>query len=81
MLLIACLAVTSRYSQQDPPFMGVELDISDSGREGCCVSTLTITSEPRDWRGAVKVALQEVRRLQRHGVKPGELRRYLVGSE
>ncbi|CAD7695599.1 unnamed protein product [Ostreobium quekettii] len=68
--------INARYSQQDPPFMGIEIDISDSGREGCCVSTLTITSEPCDWRGAVRVALEEVRRLQRHGVKPGELERY-----
>lgn len=33
-----------------------ELDISDSGREGCAVSTLTITSEPKDWRGAVQAS-------------------------
>ena len=26
-----------------------------AGREGCAVSTLTITSEPKDWRGAVQV--------------------------
>lgn len=53
-----------------------ELDISDSGREGCAVSTLTITSEPKDWRGATAVAVQEVRRLQRFGVTRGELERY-----
>ena len=52
------------------------MDHSDSGREGCAVSTLTITSEPRDWRGAVQVAVQEVRRLQQHGVTGGELERY-----
>lgn len=42
--------------------MGIELDISDSGREGCAVSTLTITAEPKSWRAAVQVAVQEVRR-------------------
>ena len=40
------------------------------------MSTLTITSEPKDWRGAVLVAVQEVRRLQRYGVTRGELERY-----
>lgn len=40
------------------------------------MSTLTITSEPCDWRGAVRTAVQEVRRLQRHGVTQGELERY-----
>ena len=40
------------------------------------MSTLTITSEPIDWRGAVRVAVQEVRRLQRYGVTQGELERY-----
>lgn len=59
-----------------PARVRAELDISDSGREGCAVSTLTITSEPKDWRGAVEVAIQEVRRLQRFGVTRGELERY-----
>lgn len=40
------------------------------------MSTLTITSEPADWRGAVGVAVQEMRRMQRHGLTPGELDRY-----
>ncbi len=38
------------------PALPPELDISDSGREGCAVSTLTITSEPKDWRGAVQAS-------------------------
>ncbi|GMH43786.1 hypothetical protein BSKO_11720 [Bryopsis sp. KO-2023] len=70
--------INARYSQQDPPFIGIEVDISDSGREGCCVSTLTVTSEPGDWRGAVRVALQELRRVQMYGIKPGELKRYMA---
>jgi predicted Zn-dependent peptidase len=68
--------VNARYVAADPPFVGIELDHSDSGREGCAVSTLTVTAEPADWRGAVAVAVQEVRRLQRHGVTPSELDRY-----
>lgn len=68
--------VNARYVEADPPFVGIELDSSDSGREGCVVSTLTITAEPKDWRGAVTVAVQEARRLQRYGVTAGELERY-----
>lgn len=41
----------------DPPFIGIELDISDSGREGATVSTLSVTAEPNDWEGAVRVVL------------------------
>ena len=68
--------VNARYVAQDPPFVGIEFDHSDSGREGCAVSTLTITSEPKDWRGAIQVAIEEVRRLQKYGVTAGELKRY-----
>lgn len=44
----------------NPPFTSVELDHSDSGREGCTVTTLTVTAEPINWRSAIKVAVQEV---------------------
>ena len=45
---------------------------TQSGREGCAVSTLTVSSEPSDWEGALAVAIQEIRRLQRHGINQGE---------
>jgi hypothetical protein len=69
----ACCAVggACRYAEGEVPFIGIDLDISDSGREGCAVSTLTVSSEPADWEGATAVAIQEVRRLQRHGLTPG----------
>jgi len=44
----------------NPPFTSVELDHSDSGREGCTVTTLTITAEPKNWHNAIRVAVQEV---------------------
>ena len=43
------------YNEGEASFHSIELDISDSGREGCCVCTLTVSSEPKDWEGAVKV--------------------------
>lgn len=49
------MCVRFRYVKADPPFIGIGLDISDSGREGCAVSTITITSQPAHWKGAVKV--------------------------
>ncbi|KAF9602220.1 hypothetical protein IFM89_025842, partial [Coptis chinensis] len=43
----------------NPPFTAIELDHSDSGREGCTVTTLTVTAEPKNWRSAIKVAVHE----------------------
>jgi hypothetical protein len=56
--------VNTRYKSANPPFSGIELDHSDSGREGCAVSTLTITAEPKHWEGAIRVGVQEVSSLQ-----------------
>lgn len=61
-----------RYMVGTPNFIAIELDISDSGREGCVVATVTITAEPRDWDEATTVAVQEIRRIQRHGLTSGE---------
>lgn len=52
------LPLTFRYMAGTPQFIGIELDISDSGREGCAVSTLTITAEPRDWKEATTIGVQ-----------------------
>ncbi|XP_039024549.1 stromal processing peptidase, chloroplastic-like isoform X2 [Hibiscus syriacus] len=69
--------INSRYKSSNPPFTSVELDHSDSGREGCTVTTLTVTAEPKNWQDAIKVAVQEVRRLKEFGVTKGELTRYM----
>ncbi|XP_043708976.1 stromal processing peptidase, chloroplastic-like [Telopea speciosissima] len=69
--------INTRYKSSNPPFTSVELDHSDSGREGCTVTTLTVTAEPRNWQSAIKVAVQEVRRLKEFGVTKGELARYM----
>lgn len=45
----------SRYVRADPPIIGIDLDISDSVREGCSVSTLTITAQPVHWKETIKV--------------------------
>ncbi|KAJ8774389.1 hypothetical protein K2173_011638 [Erythroxylum novogranatense] len=69
--------INTRYKTSNPPFTSVELDHSDSGREGCTVTTLTVTAEPKNWQNAIKVAVQEVRRLKEFGVTKGELTRYM----
>ncbi|CAN6440139.1 unnamed protein product [Victoria cruziana] len=69
--------INTRYKSSNPPFTSIELDHSDSGREGCTVTTLTVSAEPRNWQSAVKVAVQEVRRLKVFGVTKGELARYM----
>ncbi|XP_078430545.1 insulinase (Peptidase family M16) family protein isoform X2 [Wolffia australiana] len=69
--------INTRYKSSNPPFTSVELDHSDSGREGCTVTTLTISAEPKNWKDAIKVAVQEVRRLKEFGVTKGELARYM----
>lgn len=69
--------INTRYKSSNPPFTSIELDHSDSGREGCTVTTLTVTAEPKNWQDAIKVAVHEVRRLKEFGVTKGELARYL----
>ncbi|XP_031378715.1 stromal processing peptidase, chloroplastic isoform X2 [Punica granatum] len=69
--------INTRYKSSNPPFTSVELDHSDSGREGCTVTTLTVTAEPKNWQSAIRVAVQEVRRLKEFGVTKGELSRYM----
>lgn len=69
--------INTRYKSSNPSFTSIELDHSDSGREGCTVTTLTVTAEPKNWQNAIKVAVQEVRRLKEFGVTKGELARYM----
>ncbi|KAH7857604.1 hypothetical protein Vadar_014497 [Vaccinium darrowii] len=69
--------INTRYKSSNPPFTSIELDHSDSGREGCTVTTLTVNAEPKNWQSAIKVAVKEVRRLKEFGVTKGELARYM----
>lgn len=52
--------IHENFQSSNPPFTSVEMDHSDSGREGCTVTTLTVTAEPKNWQSAVRVAVQEV---------------------
>ena len=58
MLSVLQFRINGRYSTTArPPFISIEMDHSDSAREGCTVSTLTITSEPKDWKDAIQVLI------------------------
>ena len=50
--------IVSRYSSNHAP---VQIDHSDSFREGCAVTSITVNSDPRDWRNALACVVQEVR--------------------
>ena len=65
-----------RASEPGCPFISLDVDHSDSGREGCAVTTLVVNAEAPLWRHATLAALGEVRRLVRGGVSRAELVRY-----
>jgi len=71
LLSVLQFRLSGRYAEAAPPFINIDLDHSDSGREGCAVSTLTITSEPRDWQGAVQARAPACRPARRPGLRRG----------
>jgi len=66
--------VVSRYSSNHAP---VQIDHSDSFREGCAVTSITVNADPRDWRNALACVVQEVRALCDWGITESEMRRYM----
>ena len=76
-LLVLQSRIQSRYAELDHEhYKRCELDHSDSAREGCTVSTVTVTCEPLHWKYALQIAVEEARRLQQCGLTPGELQRF-----
>ena len=76
-LLVLQSRIQSRYAELDHEhYKRCELDHSDSAREGCTVSTVTVTCEPLHWKYALQVAVEEARRLKQHGLTLGELTRF-----
>jgi len=75
-LLVLQSRIQARYAETNADYKRVELDHSDSAREGCCVSTVTVTCEPREYEFALQVAVEECRRLQKFGLTPSELERF-----
>lgn len=57
--LLVCVfnfRMNRRLIEPDMPSFTVEIDHSATAREGCTVSTLSITSEPKDWKAALQVS-------------------------
>lgn len=67
--------IVSRYSSNHAP---VQIDHSDSFREGCAVTSITVNTDPRDWRNALACVVQEVRAICDYGITEGEMNRYLA---
>jgi len=66
--------IVSRYSSNHAP---VQIDHSDSFREGCAVTSITVNADPRDWRNALACVVQEVRAICDYGITEGEMQRYM----
>ena len=63
-----CAFAHRKASDEDLKITSFDLDFSDSGREGCTVTTLTVTAEPRHWKEAIQLAVNEVRRMKEFGI-------------
>jgi predicted Zn-dependent peptidase len=76
---IALSALQIRFNvqqRQDPLFTFVDFNQLNWPREGCAVCSLDLTADSSSWRDAVKLAVQEIRRLGIHGLTESELERY-----
>ena len=62
--------------RQDPLFTFVDFNQLNWPREGCAVCSLDMTTDASQWRPAVKMAVQEIRRLGIYGLTASELGRY-----
>ena len=73
---IVLLVLQSRSSRSTPSWnRSTTRDaswIAATAREGCTVSTVTVTCEPLHWKYALQVAVEEARRLKQHGLTAGE---------
>eukprot|EP00930_Biecheleria_cincta_P068404 TRINITY_DN5579_c0_g3_i1.p1 TRINITY_DN5579_c0_g3~~TRINITY_DN5579_c0_g3_i1.p1 ORF type:complete len:1399 (+),score=257.63 TRINITY_DN5579_c0_g3_i1:47-4243(+) len=65
--------IVSRYSSNHAP---VQIDHSDSFREGCAVTSVTVNADPRDWRNSLACVVQEIRAICDYGITESELKRY-----
>ena len=74
-LLVLQSRMQARYAETECGLQARGARHSDSAREGCCVSTVTVT-KPEEYEFALQVAVEEARRLQLHGLTPSELDRF-----
>lgn len=62
--------------RKDPLFTFVDFNQLNWPREGCAVCSMDITTDPANWKDAVKLAVREIRRLGTFGLLESELQRY-----
>ncbi|CAK0800860.1 unnamed protein product [Prorocentrum cordatum] len=66
--------IVSRYASNHAP---VQIDHSDSFREGCAVTSITVNADTRDWRNALACVVQELRAVCDYGITDSEQKRYM----
>jgi len=62
-----------RVSSEDPLFNGIGWSYSSSPREGCSMNSFSVSCQPKNWKEALKIGLQEAARLAEYGVTATEL--------
>mmetsp|Transcript_20105 Transcript_20105/g.66901 ORF Transcript_20105/g.66901 Transcript_20105/m.66901 type:complete len:1016 (-) Transcript_20105:2956-6003(-) len=62
-----------RLRSNDPIFNGIGWTYSSSARDGCSMNSFSISSQPRHWKAALEIGLQEAARMAEHGVTEAEL--------
>eukprot|EP00283_Hemiselmis_rufescens_P011147 CAMPEP_0173426994 /NCGR_PEP_ID=MMETSP1357-20121228/6294_1 /TAXON_ID=77926 /ORGANISM="Hemiselmis rufescens, Strain PCC563" /LENGTH=1199 /DNA_ID=CAMNT_0014390737 /DNA_START=105 /DNA_END=3704 /DNA_ORIENTATION=- len=62
-----------KLSSAEPMFQGISWSYSATGRESCSSNTLSVNALPKNWKQAVSIATEEVKRLELYGVTQSEL--------
>jgi len=62
-----------KLSSAEPKFQGISWSYSATGRESCSSNSLSVNALPKNWKQAVSIATEEVKRLELYGVTESEL--------
>jgi len=62
-----------RLQSKDPLFNSISWSFSSSAREGCSMNSFSVSSQPKRWKEALQVGMQELARLSAFGVTESEL--------
>eukprot|EP00282_Hemiselmis_andersenii_P015914 CAMPEP_0114139196 /NCGR_PEP_ID=MMETSP0043_2-20121206/16727_1 /TAXON_ID=464988 /ORGANISM="Hemiselmis andersenii, Strain CCMP644" /LENGTH=1189 /DNA_ID=CAMNT_0001233217 /DNA_START=68 /DNA_END=3637 /DNA_ORIENTATION=- len=62
-----------KLSSAEPKFQGISWSYSATGRESCSSNSFSVNALPKNWKQAVSIATEEVKRLELFGVTESEL--------
>ncbi|OEH76328.1 peptidase M16 domain-containing protein [Cyclospora cayetanensis] len=71
------MRLNERCRREDDAWMRVEVADTESIKEGCRIVSVEAEAEQGSWRDAVRVAVEEVRQMAKHGLTMSELRSLL----